>query len=390
MTLRPNARARAVADSVTLAISAKAAELRRAGKDVVSLGAGEPDFPTPEPVAEAGVRAIQRGDTRYTPAMGTNELREAACTWFERTFGLRYALPEVMVTAGAKPALHMALMSVLEPGDRVLLPAPYWVSYPDLIRVADGEPVVLPPAPEQGFVPTGAQIAAAAREHGARGLILNFPGNPSGAVPSRQQMQEIVDAARAHDLWILSDEIYGTLIYEGDHVSPAALARERTMVVNGGSKSHTLTGWRVGFLAGPEEVIAAAGRVQSQVIGNPSAISQAAAVSACLTDLSAELQRRRTAYDQRRRFLVERINRIPGLHLRPPQGAFYALVDARELLARLRIDDVALCQRLLDEVYLATVPGTAFAIPGFVRLSFATGMRELERAVERLERFVRG
>ena len=242
MPLTPNRRTRSLAESATLAISARAKEMSRGGKDVISLSAGEPDFGTVEVAAQAGVRAIQEGQTRYTEAAGTPELRAAAATWLNREFGLDYSPREVMVTAGAKPALHMALMAIVEPGDRVLLPAPYWVSYPSLVQVAGGVPIDLVAAPEQAFIHSGEQVVAAAQEHGAKGIMLNYPNNPSGGVPTRAQVKDIVDAAVETDLWIISDEIYATMLYDGaEHVSPAIMGRERTLVVNGGSKSHSLT-----------------------------------------------------------------------------------------------------------------------------------------------------
>jgi aspartate aminotransferase len=387
---QPNTRSRRIEESVTLAITAKALRMKAAGQDVVSLGAGEPDFPTPEPIAAAGSKAIATGRYRYTPTSGIPELRAAGADWFRRTFGLAYAADEIMVTAGAKAALHMALETVVEPGDAVLILAPYWVSYPALVTMADGEPIVLPAVPDEGFVHGAAAIDAACKRHHAKGILLNFPNNPSGAVPTRAQVEAIVEVARSNDLWILSDEIYGTLLYDGArHVSPASVpgGRERTLVVNGFTKSHTLTGWRISFLAGPAPVVEAAGRIQSQVLGNACTISQEAANAACRTDLAGELDRRSQAYAERRAFLCAEINRIPGLRLYPPKGAFYALVDAREVCARLRGDDLRLCERLLDEQLLATVPGSAFGIPGFVRLSYAASMQDLQRGVERLRAF---
>jgi aspartate aminotransferase len=387
----PNTLARSITESVTLAIAARAAALRAAGRDVISLGAGEPDFPTPEPVASAGVSAIRGGQTRYTAAAGLPELRAAAAEWFQSQFGLRFTPRQVMASSGAKGALHMALTCLVEPGDAVLLLAPYWVSYPDLVRIARGRPHVLEPVPDQGFVHRGEQIARAAREQGAKGIILNFPGNPSGAVPTAAELRDIVDAAAAAGLWILSDEIYATLLYDGaEHHSPAALpgGRERTLIVNGGAKSHSFTGWRLGFLAGPEPVIDAAVRIQSQVLGNPCTISQIAAIEICRGDHREENARRLQAFDERRRFLVEEINRIPLLRLEPPRGAFYALVDARELCASLDLDDVALCEALLEDGLVATVPGSAFAIPGHLRLSYAASTKEIREAVARIARFV--
>ncbi len=386
----PNAASRSITESVTLAITAKAAKLRAAGQDVVSLSAGEPDFATPGPVAEAGIDAIREGRTRYTPAAGTPELRSAGAQWFRQRFGLSFTPEEVMVTAGAKAALHMALTAILEPGDRVLILAPYWVSYPDLIKVAGGVPVELPPVPEQGFIHTGEQIEEASRESNARGLMLNYPNNPTGACPTRQQVEEIVEAAVARDLWIMSDEIYATMLYDGaEHTSPAAIeaGRDRVMVVNGGTKSHSLTGWRVSFLAGPRPIIDTAARIQGNVLGTPCTISQAANLAAFTLPLEDELRDRMASFDERRRYLVEAINAIPGLKVSPPQATFYAMVNVTELCDRLGCDDVALCDRLLDEMLLAVVPGSAFAIPGYIRLSYAAAIEELEKAVDRLARF---
>lgn len=388
--LVPNARSRRIVESATLAISAKAARMKAQGRDVVSLGAGEPDFATPAPIAQAGVRAIEQGNTRYTAAAGVPELRAAGAKWLQATFGIAYAADEVMVCSGAKGALHMALDAVVEPRDAVLILAPYWVSYPALVTMADGEPVVLPPVPEKRFVHDAAAIDAAARAHRAKGIVLNFPNNPSGAVPDKAQVQAIVDVCRERDLWIVSDEIYATLLYDGaSHVSPASLpgGRERTIVVNGFTKSHTLTGWRTSFLAGPRAVVDAACRIQSQVLGNACTISQMAMLAACEQPLPDEQKRRMQAFDERRRYLVAEINRIPGLRLEAPRGAFYALVDARAWCEQRGLDDAAICERLLDEHLLATVPGSAFAIPGFIRLSYAAAMDQLRTAVARLRAF---
>ena len=388
--LAPNARSSSIAESATLAISAAAKRLRAAGADVVSLGAGEPDFPTPEPIARAGIAAIERGDTRYTAAAGTPELRAAGARWLA-SLGLRYTADEVMVCAGAKAALHMALDTIVEPGDRVLILAPHWVSYPALVALANGVPVVVPAMPERGFVHDAATLAAAARAHRAKGLIVNYPNNPSGAVPSRAELEALVDVAAQHDLWIVSDEIYSALVYDGaEHVSPAAVrgGRERTVVVNGFTKSHTLTGWRTSFLAAPAKVVAAAERIQSQVLGNPCTVSQAALLAACADPLPDEVARRVRAFDERRRYLVDAVNRVPGLAAITPRGAFYVLIDVRRPCAARGIDDVAACAELLERHHLALVPGSAFAIPGFVRASYAAALPELEKAIERLTAWV--
>lgn len=382
----------AISDSITLAISARASEMQAAGQDVISLGAGEPDFATPEDIAEAGIAAIRGGKTRYTPARGLPEVREAAAHWFGQQFGLDYNKENVMVTAGAKPALVMALMALVDAGDRILLPAPYWPSYPEMVRLAGGVPIDLPALPEQEFVCSGTQIDQAVAEGGAKGIVMNFPNNPSGAVPSRDEIAEILAAAERHDLWILSDEIYANLIYDGlEHFSPAGLpgGAERVLVVNGATKSHSMTGWRVGFLAGPKQIIDAAGRIQSQAIGNPCTISQHAVMRVCYQEGHAEVSRRLKSFDQRRQFLHTAINAIQGIKLRLPKGAFYGLVDVREVCNRWGIDDQEFAERLLIEGLVATVPGTAFCIPGFIRLSYAASMTDLEGAVTRIDSFVK-
>ena len=389
-SLVPNRRSQSIEESATLAISFRAQQLKAQGKDVIALGAGEPDFPTPAPITDAAIHAIEQGKYRYTPASGLPQLREAGSKWLADAFDLRFRPDEVLVTAGAKPALHMALSTIVEKGDRVLVLAPYWVSYPAIVRMADGEPVIVPPVPEQGFVHTSEQIAAAAKQHGARGIVLNYPNNPSGAVPTRAQLESITRVAAEHGMWIVSDEIYAQLRYDGaEYASPAHFeaGRGRTLVVGGFTKSHTLTGWRVGFLAGPSNIIAAAARIQSQVLGNACTISQEASLAACAEPPHEEIARRLPAFDERRRYLVDAISAIPGLRLPAPKGAFYAFVDARGLCERLRITDTELCNRLLEEKHLATVPGSAFGAPGFFRVSYAAPMRDLKAAVERLQAF---
>lgn len=378
-------------ESTTLAITARAAEMRAAGLDVVSLAAGEPDFPTPDYVARAGSRAIETGDTRYTATSGTPVLRKAARRWWQQTYGVELADGELIVTAGAKPALHMALLALVDDGDRVLIPAPLWVSYPDLVSVAGGVPVVIPAAPERGFVLDPETLRAQARQHAAKGLILNYPNNPSGAVATPAQIEALLRVAVECGLWVLSDEIYGSLVYEGAEFRSAgsfAFARDRVLLVGGGTKSHSMTGWRIGFLAGPKEIVAAAGRIQSQVLGNPCTISQAAALAMCEADDKADVAARRAAFDERRRWVVEHTAGIDGFVLRPaPLGAFYALFDVRDLCARLGTDDVGLTQRILEEAHVALVPGAAFHAPGFIRLSYAASMADLQRAVDRLAKF---
>jgi len=385
--LVPNARSRLIKASATLAITDMAGQLRAQGHDVVSLGAGEPDFPTPEPIARAGIEAIEQHNYRYTSAAGTPELRQAGADWLASAFGLQYDKSEVMVTAGAKAALHMALATVIEPGDRVLVLAPYWVSYPALVTLAGGEPVVLPANPNRGFVHDEASIEALAKKHDTKGVIVNFPNNPSGAVPSKHDVEALVSVCQRRNMWIISDEIYSTLLYDdAKHISPANLAggKERTIVVNGFTKSHTLTGWRTSFLAANKDIVATAARLQSQVLGNPCTISQAATLKACQQPLPEEHATRMKAFTERRDYLVKELNQLPGVSLATPRGSFYALMDIRPICEARDIDDVEACQQLLEKHHLALVPGSAFGIPGFVRASFAANMETLQKAVTRL------
>jgi len=390
MTLPLSSKALAVEESVTLAISARAGALRAAGKPVISLSAGEPDFGTPDRIRGAGIAAIERGDTLYTPTSGIPRLREQGAAWLRSAYGLAVDADEVMVTAGAKPALHLAFTSLLNPGDKVLVLAPFWVSYPDLIALSGGEAVLVPPVPAQGHLHTAEQIEAAARESGAVGIVLNFPNNPSGAVPDRAWVEQIVATCAKLGLWIVSDEIYGLITYEGaEHVSPATVpgGRDRTIVITGGTKSHSMTGWRVGFFAGPAAVVAAAGRIQSQVLGNPCTISQHACIACVTDDFTEELRERTASFDARRRYLIEALPTIPGVTVGRPRGAFYALADASGLCAARGVDDVTLAQQLLDEAHVATVPGTPFGIPDHIRLSYAASLGDLEEAIGRMRTF---
>lgn len=385
--LAPNARSHLIEASATLAITATAAKLKAAGHDVVSLGAGEPDFPTPAPIAQAGIEAIEQGNYRYTAAAGTPELRAAGAKWFQSAFDLKYDASEVMVCSGAKSALHMAMAAIVEPNDAILILAPYWVSYPALVTLAGGKPVIVPANPARNFVHTAEAIEAAAEESNAKGIIINFPNNPSGATPDSSDLQALVDLCIRRDLWIVSDEIYSTLLYDDiSHLSPAAFpgGRERTVVVNGFTKSHTLTGWRTSFMAAPKDIIDTAARLQSQVMGNPCTISQAAMLQACQQPLPDDHKVRMAAFTERRNYLVSAINKLPGISLATPRGAFYALIDIRPICEARRIDDAEACKQLLEQHHLALVPGGAFGIPGFIRSSFAADMDSLKKAVERL------
>lgn len=379
-----------ISESTTLAITARAAELRSSGKDVISLSAGEPDFRTPEIPSRGGIAAIEGGKTKYTAAAGLPELRDAVSRSLARDFGLEYSRAEICITAGTKPAINLSLISLIEIGDPVIVLAPYWVSYPDLVRLAGGEPVILQAREEDEFLPDLDELGALLAK-GASGVILNSPCNPTGTVWPRERIEALVGLCTQHDAWILSDEIYAQILYDGaEHVSPAQVpgGRERTVVLNGFSKSFSMTGWRIGYLAAPAEFTASVIRSQSQMIGNACTPSQHAAIAALSDEAQAARLQMVEAFTERRAFMVRALPELPGFTLRSPKGAFYLFPGVQRVLDQLGIDDVTLAKRLLDESLLAVVPGSAFGLPGHLRLSFASSIEELRRAVERLHEFL--
>ncbi|PIE23915.1 MAG: aspartate aminotransferase [Planctomycetota bacterium] len=379
-----------ISESTTLAITARAAKLRSEGRDVISLSAGEPDFQTPEIPSQGGIRAIKTGKTKYTAAAGLPLLRAAVARSLARDFGMKYSREEICITAGTKPAIHLSLLSLLEKGDRVIVMAPYWVSYPDLVRLAGGVPLLLQGHEEDDFLPDEAEIAKLFEE-GASGIILNSPCNPTGTVWPRERIASLVQLCEKHDAWILSDEIYGQILYDdAEHVSPAQLpgGRERTVVLNGFSKSFSMTGWRIGYLAAPENLTQSVIRAQSQMIGNPCTPSQHAALAALSEDSQASRLEMVEAFAERRAYMLDAIPKLPGFTLRAPEGAFYLFPGVQGALQKLGIDDVEFAKRLLDEALLAVVPGSAFGLPGHLRVSFASSIDDLQHAVERIESFL--
>ncbi|MCL5967327.1 MAG: pyridoxal phosphate-dependent aminotransferase, partial [Firmicutes bacterium] len=323
-----SARARQLTPSPTLAIDRELKRLVAQGEDVVSFGIGEPDFETPSFIAEAGIEAIRGGATRYTAVEGTPRLRAAIVAYLERAEGLRYDPDEVMASAGAKQALYNALLALVNPGDAVLIPAPYWVSYPEQVRLAGGVPVTVPTDPAGGYHLSVDDLRRAYRPD-VRGLIINSPNNPTGAVLRAADTRAISDFCQRHDLFVIADEIYQRLTY-GSEPSPSLASlpgmRERTVIVNGVSKSYAMTGWRIGFAAGPPEVVAAMGRIQGQTTSNPSSVSQAAAAAALRSD-DRTVEAMRLRFAARRALMLEGLGRIPGLHAVWPEGAFYVWVE---------------------------------------------------------------
>lgn len=362
------------------------------GRDIIRLSVGEPDFDTPEHIKQAGIDAIRAGDTKYTALSGTRELKAAIQAKLERDNGLSYSPDQILVSCGAKQACFNLCLALLDPGDEVIVPAPYWVSYPEMVRLANAEPVRVDTSVTDDFVMQPEQLAAAITPQ-TKLVILNSPGNPTGAVYSRAALAAIGEVLSEHPgIVVLSDEIYEHIQWSGEpSVSFAAAAPglfDRTVTVNGLSKAYAMTGWRVGYAAGPTDLIRAMATIQSQSTTNASSISQAAATTALNGDQSSVREMCRE-FQSRHNALLPLVERLDGVRCRPGRGAFYLLPDVSGLLqARALKDDIEFCAALLEAAGVALVPGTAFGAPGFVRISFAAPLPLLESAVERIQGFV--
>ena len=381
-----------VAPSATMATSAKAAALRREGVDVIALSAGEPDFDTPEHIKEAARKALDEGFTKYTsPPSGIPELKAAVCARFRKDNGLDYAPEEVVVNNGAKHSLALAVAAVMNPGDEMVIPTPYWVTFTEQPKLVGADPVIVETTDAEGLKLTPEQLRAAVTPR-TRMVLINSPSNPSGAVYSREELAALGEVALEHGLYVLSDEIYEKLVYDGaEHVSTAQLSPElkaRTIVVNGVSKTYAMTGWRIGYAAGPGDVIGLMDKAQSQTVSHPSSISQKAAVAA-LEGPQEMVEEMRLEYDRRRRFVVDRLNGLEGVTCALPLGAFYVYPDVSAYFGlgtgdRVIEDVTDLCDYLLDEARIACVPGPGFGTEAHFRLSYATSMENLRRAMDRL------
>ena len=379
--------------SATLSITSRANELKKEGVDVVNFGAGEPDFPTPDPIKDAGIEAIENNYTRYTSASGSPELKEAVANNLKRDQGLHYSKDEITIGCGAKHVLFNIMASLLDPGDNVVLFAPYWVSYPNQIRFFGGEPNVVNTTDTE-FLPKPERVRQAIN-HRSKALILNSPSNPTGRVIERSRLREIAEICLENDVLLISDEIYEKLIYDrNDHVSPAELSaeiRENTMIVNGVSKAYAMTGWRIGYAAGPEELITPVNTLMSHSTSNPTSISQKAAIRA-LQVPDEEIEGMVETFAQRRNIIVEHLNQIVGVHCPEPGGAFYAFPNVSDLIdSRPDIsDDMQLAETLIDEAHIAVVPGTPFGAPGYLRLSYANATDRIELGISRFKEWVKG
>jgi aspartate aminotransferase len=380
-------RTKSVSPSMTLAISSQAKAMRAAGVDVCNFGVGEPDFNTPEHIREAAKTALDAGKTKYAPAGGIPRLRELIAEKLERENSLVYSPEQVMVSTGGKQALFNILLAILGPSDEALIPVPYWVSYPEIVRLARAEPVFLTTSEENDFKISPEQLDAAINER-TRVLILNSPSNPTGSIYTPDEVAALARVAVARGLAVLSDEIYEKLVYDDSTpVSIGSLGREildLTITCNGFSKAYAATGWRLGYAAGPTHVIKAALKIQSHSTSGANTFAQYGAITA-LESSQEDVERMRLVFKERRDLMVEGIRSIPGIRCSVPQGAFYLFPN----ISATGLDSLTFCERLLEEEHVAIVPGIAFGADGNVRLSYATDNETIEKGIERLDRFVR-
>ncbi|EBA14720.1 aspartate aminotransferase b protein [Roseobacter sp. SK209-2-6] len=383
--------------SEILQIGARAAELRKQGRSVIVLGAGEPDFDTPDHIKEASIEAIWAGETKYTPLGGTLELKYAIQKKFSRDHALDYALDEIIVSAGAKQILYNAFMASLEPGDEVIVPTPFWASYVDIVALAGGKPVLLPCSEENGFRLTAGQLESAITPR-TRWVLFNSPSNPSGAAYSAADYTPLLEVLKAHpDVWIMADDMYEHMTYDGfEFATPASVMPElkcRCLTINGVSKAYAMTGWRIGYAGGPKELISAMAVIQGQSTSCASSVSQAAATAA-LNGPQDFLNTRRASFKKRRDLVVEGLNKIPGLSCPNPEGAFYTFASCSGLIGKttpagaVLNSDADFCTYVLEAQDVAIVPGRTFGLSPFFRISYATSEAELEEALSRIAKAV--
>ena len=389
MVIKAAQRAANIKPSPTLAVTAKAAELKAAGRDIIALSAGEPDFDTPEHIKEAAIKAIRDGKTKYTAAGGTPELKQAIADKFRRENNLDYQPEQILVSCGAKHSIYNLMQALLDPGDEVIIPSPYWVSYPDMAKLAGAEPVVVRAGIEQRFKITDKQLEGSITDN-SRLLIINSPSNPTGVSYSDRELNELAAVLMEHpDIVILTDDIYEHILWGQDgfsnilNVCPELA--DRTVVVNGVSKAYSMTGWRIGFLGGPRALVASAQKIQSQSTSNPSSISQHATLAALNGD-QTYINESTAIFKQRHDFVHAGLNAIDGVECTPSDGTFYSFPNMQGVIDRLDgiSNDVQLGEFLLEQAEVALVPGSAFGAKGYMRLSYATSMENLEAAIKRL------
>lgn len=395
MALTLSKKAQEVKPSSTLAITAKAKELKEKGIDVVGFGAGEPDFNTPDNICEAAIKAIHAGFTKYTPADGTLELKKAICEKFLNFNHLKYEPNQIVVSNGGKHSLTNIFEVICNPGDEVIIPTPYWLSYPEIVKLADGVPVYVRAEKEQNYKVTAAQIEAACTDK-TKALILNSPSNPSGMIYTREELEAIAEVAVRKDFYVVSDEMYEHLIYEdGEAISIASLNEEiykRTITCSGVAKSYSMTGWRIGFTGSSKEIAKLMGSVQSHQTSNPNSIAQKAALEA-LVGSQDSVHKMHDEFDKRRVYMYERVSNMKLVSALKPKGAFYLFVDISQILEKeyngSKIGDVyKLSQILIDEYNVAVIPCEDFGFADHIRLSYAISMEQIEKGLNRIEEFI--
>ena len=394
MPVAVSKRALRVKPSPTLAVTALAARLKAEGKDVIGLGAGEPDFDTPAHIGAAGVQAINSGFTRYTNVDGIPELKDAIIAKFQGDNGISYARNQILVSSGAKQTIFNLCMAVLDPGDEVIVPAPYWVSYPDMALLADGVPVTPYAGPEQGYKITPAQLAAAITPR-TRLLLINSPNNPTGAAYTAAEWRALGDVLLRHPRIVIgTDDMYEKVYWASEPFTSLLTVvpelYDRTVTINGVSKAYAMTGWRIGYCGGPTELVTAMTTIQGQSTSNASSVSQKAAVAALNGDQACVATMNR-AFKERHDYIVAALNTLPGVSCQPASGAFYAFADVSKAIEKLGLkDDNAFATHLINTAGVAVVPGSGFGAPGHVRLSYACGRETLEKAVERMRKALSG
>lgn len=388
-------KAEKIQPSITLEITAKAKKMKSQGIDVIGFGAGEPDFNTPENIQKAAVAAMKEGYTKYTPASGILELKEAVVKKFKVDNGLEYSTDQIIISTGAKQCLCNAFQAVLNPGDQVIIAVPYWVSYPELVRLSGGVPVFVDTKEENDFKYTVEDLQKAYTDK-TKVIIINSPNNPTGSIYSEEELKQIADFAREKDILILSDEIYEKLIYGNRrHVSIAGISQDaysRTIVINGVSKTYAMTGWRIGYCAADKDIIKLMSNVQSHTTGNPNSIAQYAALAA-LNGENSQIENMVDEFKKRREYMIEKIDSIEGLSCLKPEGAFYVMLNISKTFGK-TIDghsignSLEFSSLLLEKEKVAVVPGLGFGIDGYVRLSYATSMENIKRGLDRIGQFV--
>ena len=389
-----SAKNKAISPSPTLSIDAKFKAMKAAGEDVVGFGTGEPDFDTPQYIKDAAIKAISDGFTKYTPASGTLELRNAIAEKLKKDNGLEYEAKNIVVSNGAKHSLVNAFSAILNPGDEVIIPAPFWVSYPEMVKMADGTPKYLYTKEENGFKFSASELENAINDK-TKALVLNSPSNPTGMVYNKKELEEIADVCVRHNIFVISDEVYEKLIYEGKHISIASFndkIKDLTITINGVSKSYAMTGWRIGYAAANDEVAKIMSNIQSHAASNPNSIAQAATVAA-LKGPQDEVEEMRKVFKERRDYMVERINSIEGVSCIKPSGAFYVMMNIEKLIGK-TIAGVeitgsdAFAEAFLAKQKVALVPGKGFGDDKYLRWSYATSMENIKEGLDRLEKFL--